>query len=162
MDLIHVLGGGLEPPRLAAYAPQTYVSAISPPERFEGTQLVSRTTCPASVSSRADRSSGVAGVQEANAIAGNNLLTPVLKLRWRNHGDLNPFSRPGVFQNFRPILQWEFIADNFVDLNLAAFEISQGARKSVNLREVAFNRYFAAKKIERVESDGVSFRVNAV
>jgi hypothetical protein len=46
-----LLGGGLEPPRLSAYAPQTYVSAISPPERFEGTQLVSRTTGPASVSS---------------------------------------------------------------------------------------------------------------
>lgn len=30
-----VLGGGLEPPCLAAYAPQTYVSAISPPERME-------------------------------------------------------------------------------------------------------------------------------
>src|SRR5438874_11568211 len=30
-----VLGGGLEPPCLAAYAPQTYVSAISPPERWE-------------------------------------------------------------------------------------------------------------------------------
>ncbi len=30
--LLMVLGGGLEPPRLAAYAPQTYVSAISPPE----------------------------------------------------------------------------------------------------------------------------------
>ena len=30
-----VLGGGLEPPCLAAYAPQTYVSAISPPERVE-------------------------------------------------------------------------------------------------------------------------------
>src|SRR5438270_362106 len=29
----HVLGGGLEPPCLSAYAPQTYVSAISPPER---------------------------------------------------------------------------------------------------------------------------------
>ena len=28
-----VLGGGLEPPCLSAYAPQTYVSAISPPER---------------------------------------------------------------------------------------------------------------------------------
>ena len=28
-----VLGGGLEPPRLTAYAPQTYVSAIPPPER---------------------------------------------------------------------------------------------------------------------------------
>ncbi len=28
-----VLGGGLEPPCLAAYAPQTYVSAISPPEQ---------------------------------------------------------------------------------------------------------------------------------
>ena len=27
-----VLGGGLEPPRLSAYAPQTYVSAIPPPE----------------------------------------------------------------------------------------------------------------------------------
>jgi hypothetical protein len=27
-----VLGGGLEPPCLSAYAPQTYVSAISPPE----------------------------------------------------------------------------------------------------------------------------------
>ena len=30
-----MLGGGLEPPCLAAYAPQTYVSAISPPERAE-------------------------------------------------------------------------------------------------------------------------------
>jgi hypothetical protein len=30
-----MLGGGLEPPCLAAYAPQTYVSAISPPERVE-------------------------------------------------------------------------------------------------------------------------------
>src|ERR1700676_3376069 len=46
-----LLGGGLEPPRLTAYAPQTYVSAISPPERFGGTQLVSRTMFPASVSS---------------------------------------------------------------------------------------------------------------
>ena len=27
-----LLGGGLEPPRLTAYAPQTYVSAIPPPE----------------------------------------------------------------------------------------------------------------------------------
>jgi hypothetical protein len=47
----YLLGGGLEPPRLTAYAPQTYVSAISPPERFGGTQLVSRTMFPASVSS---------------------------------------------------------------------------------------------------------------
>ena len=31
-----VLGGGLEPPCLSAYAPQTYVSAIPPPERREG------------------------------------------------------------------------------------------------------------------------------
>ncbi len=30
-----VLGGGLEPPCLSAYAPQTYVSAISPPERLD-------------------------------------------------------------------------------------------------------------------------------
>ena len=29
-----VLGGGLEPPCLTAYAPQTYVSAISPPEQL--------------------------------------------------------------------------------------------------------------------------------
>ena len=29
-----VLGGGLEPPCLTAYAPQTYVSAISPPEQI--------------------------------------------------------------------------------------------------------------------------------
>ena len=29
-----MLGGGLEPPCLTAYAPQTYVSAISPPELF--------------------------------------------------------------------------------------------------------------------------------
>jgi hypothetical protein len=34
---LQVLGGGLEPPCLSAYAPQTYVSAISPPERkWEG------------------------------------------------------------------------------------------------------------------------------
>jgi hypothetical protein len=29
-----VLGAGLEPACLSAYAPQTYVSAIPPPERF--------------------------------------------------------------------------------------------------------------------------------
>ena len=44
----HVLGGGLEPPRLTAYAPQTYVSAISPPERYGGGQLVAWTKLPAS------------------------------------------------------------------------------------------------------------------
>lgn len=37
-----VLGGGLEPPRLAAYAPQTYVSAISPSELFCGAETLSR------------------------------------------------------------------------------------------------------------------------
>src|ERR1700686_4790461 len=71
MDLIHVLGGGLEPPRLTAYAPQTYVSAISPPERCGGTELVSRTIFLASVSSgelgtkkvRSCRSSGVQELQ---------------------------------------------------------------------------------------------------
>ena len=67
-----------------------------------------------------------------------------------------------MFQNSAPILQVKFVADNLVDLNLATFEISQGARKSVNLRERAFDRYFAAKKIEGVESDGVSFRINSV
>jgi hypothetical protein len=67
-----------------------------------------------------------------------------------------------VFQNAAPILQVKFVADNLVDLNLATFEISQGARKSVNLRERAFDGYFAAKKIEGVESDGVSFRINSV
>ena len=46
-----LLGGGLEPPRLTAYAPQTYVSAISPPEQYGGTELVSRTMFVASVSS---------------------------------------------------------------------------------------------------------------
>jgi hypothetical protein len=30
-----VLGGGLEPPCLSAYAPQTYVSAIPPPEHLD-------------------------------------------------------------------------------------------------------------------------------
>jgi hypothetical protein len=49
--MVSLLGGGLEPPRLTAYAPQTYVSAISPPERCRGTELVSRTIFLASVSS---------------------------------------------------------------------------------------------------------------
>ena len=31
-----VLGAGLEPACLSAYAPQTYVSAIPPPERRDG------------------------------------------------------------------------------------------------------------------------------
>jgi hypothetical protein len=31
-----LLGAGLEPACLSAYAPQTYVSAIPPPERREG------------------------------------------------------------------------------------------------------------------------------
>ena len=48
MDSNYLLGGGLEPPRLTAYAPQTYVSAISPPERYGGGQLVARTKLPAS------------------------------------------------------------------------------------------------------------------
>ena len=34
-----VLGAGLEPASLSAYAPQTYVSAIPPPERREGANL---------------------------------------------------------------------------------------------------------------------------
>src|SRR5271165_255254 len=71
-----VLGGGLEPPRLTAYAPQTYVSAISPPERFEGTQLLSRTTGPASVSSAA-RPDGRA------ALRGRYLTTTSLASRTR-------------------------------------------------------------------------------
>ena len=96
--LASVLGGGLEPPRLTAYAPQTYVSAISPPERFEGTQLVSWTTGPASVSWGANKSqkSGVrnqgSGVTGGNTIAGNKLLASklivlvplvVIDLGWR-------------------------------------------------------------------------------
>src|SRR5947207_15457489 len=44
-----MLGGGLEPPCLAAYAPQTYVSAISPPERVRRvngkSELVPRKCC---------------------------------------------------------------------------------------------------------------------
>ena len=47
-DFSPVLGGGLEPPRLTAYAPQTYVSAISPPERCGGGESVARTHLPAS------------------------------------------------------------------------------------------------------------------
>ena len=35
-----VLGGGLEPPCLSAYAPQTYVSAISPPEQTDGSVII--------------------------------------------------------------------------------------------------------------------------
>jgi hypothetical protein len=36
-----VLGAGLEPACLSAYAPQTYVSAIPPPERaFGGQKMV--------------------------------------------------------------------------------------------------------------------------
>ena len=38
-----VLGGGLEPPRLTAYAPQTYVSAISPPELVQGREMINTT-----------------------------------------------------------------------------------------------------------------------
>ena len=34
-----VLGAGLEPACLSAYAPQTYVSAIPPPERFRAGKL---------------------------------------------------------------------------------------------------------------------------
>ena len=34
-----VLGAGLEPASLSAYAPQTYVSAIPPPERSRGSKL---------------------------------------------------------------------------------------------------------------------------
>src|ERR1700737_4828396 len=61
MDLSYVLGGGLEPPRLTAYAPQTYVSAISPPERFRGTQLVSCRRLPASDLSSISTADGQSG-----------------------------------------------------------------------------------------------------
>src|SRR6476659_5344500 len=37
-----VLGGGLEPPCLSAYAPQTYVSAISPPEQSRKPKFAAR------------------------------------------------------------------------------------------------------------------------
>ena len=42
-----VLGGGLEPPRLSAHAPQTCVSAISPPEQEEKAEKIyhRRSTC---------------------------------------------------------------------------------------------------------------------
>src|SRR6267154_1064168 len=56
-----LLGGGLEPPRLSAYAPQTYVSAISPPERFRGTQLVSCRRLPASDLSSISTADGQSG-----------------------------------------------------------------------------------------------------
>ena len=36
-----VLGAGLEPASLSAYAPQTYVSAIPPPERLDARAKVS-------------------------------------------------------------------------------------------------------------------------
>ncbi len=39
-----VLGAGLEPASLSAYAPQTYVSAIPPPERREGANFPQTTT----------------------------------------------------------------------------------------------------------------------
>jgi hypothetical protein len=70
-----LLGGGLEPPRLTAYAPQTYVSAISPPERCGGTELVSRRR------ELASQNSGVAGVQELQ----NGELLLILWPIW-NHG----------------------------------------------------------------------------
>jgi hypothetical protein len=54
-----MLGGGLEPPRLTAYAPQTYVSAISPPERCKRNG-----TCITEDGAR-KQNSEVAGVQEA-------------------------------------------------------------------------------------------------
>jgi hypothetical protein len=44
-----MLGGGLEPPCLSAYAPQTYVSAISPPEQrghFCATENAARLNAP--------------------------------------------------------------------------------------------------------------------
>src|SRR5574338_221032 len=39
-----VLGAGLEPASLSAYAPQTYVSAIPPPERGRGSKLSAERT----------------------------------------------------------------------------------------------------------------------
>ena len=54
-----MLGGGLEPPCLSVYAPQTYVSAISPPER-------SRRECAAPNLIRN------AGKQEAREVPGDS------------------------------------------------------------------------------------------
>jgi hypothetical protein len=46
------------------------------------------------------------------------------RLRWGDDRDLNSFSCPGVFQYFRPILQCEFVRDDFVHFDLTALKIS--------------------------------------
>src|SRR5256885_2185182 len=86
-----LLGGGLEPPRLTAYAPQTYVSAISPPERFRGTQLLS---CPRLPASECSVFHGKDGLRPVRLIKDSTLISEfylsarqsiVLVLGWNLH-----------------------------------------------------------------------------
>jgi hypothetical protein len=44
-------------------------------------------------------------------------------LRWGDDCDLDPFSRPGMFQYFCPILQREFVSDDFVHFDLTALKV---------------------------------------
>src|SRR5277367_5128509 len=73
-----VLGGGLEPPRLAAYAPQTYVSAISPPELVQGREMIN-TTCR---SRKTDYSERLRLRSTASPVAVRRLLGGCWTQRW--------------------------------------------------------------------------------
>src|SRR6202790_1061250 len=84
------------------------------------------------------------------------------RLRWRNDRDLDPFSCPGMFQNFPKIFQGKFVGHNLVDLDLAAFQIGQRPRKGIDLGKGSFDGDFPAKYIERIEADGIFVRINTI
>ena len=123
MDLNYVLGGGLEPPRLAAYAPQTYVSAISPPERYGGGQFVARTNFPASDSWQGRPQNHASSRGVPDRMGHMRHIGPMCRLSWRNNSNFDSFAGPGVFERSGPILQGELVGDDFVYLEFAVFEI---------------------------------------
>ena len=95
-----VLGGGLEPPRLSAYAPQTYVSAISPPELVQGREMFNTTYRSRKADYLAVRQGRAPLVrmstcQETSRRSSADERELVLTARLRHQGCLNPLTRPG-------------------------------------------------------------------
>jgi hypothetical protein len=111
-----------------------------------GTELVSRTVLLASVSWSSSGRARLRPSRELTGCPGSGGASPYQALpraspslsprlgRW-NHRNLDPFSRPGVFENFRPILQCKFVGDDLVDFNFTALKIRQRTRERVYLRE---------------------------
>lgn len=132
-----VLGGGLEPPRLTAYAPQTYVSAISPPELVQGREMINTTyhgrkddylAC-----SRAEfplvRRKTATRIQGQDSNERELRRTPCLG----HQRSLDPLTRPRQLQRLSPIFQRDLVGDDLFDLNPAVLQVIQSPLKRIDL-----------------------------